>query len=396
MTTFSRILKNKSYKDAVARYENRARAINKVAKLISEGKTIDVDSEQRNQLYRQRERELAEHFSNLRKQQTKNAFAGLEAVTGTSRDFLTIEFFEAGLQAAVSVGRVNVRFESEFGTGFLVGLDLMMTNNHVLPDVATAESSSLELDFESNHIGAAKTLQQFELDPERFFLTDKALDFTLVAVRPESMAGAGLSAYGFHPLIPREGKIRIGDAVNIIQHPQGRMKTVVVHNSNLLHLENGTDLDPFLWYSSDTEPGSSGSPVFNNRWEVVALHHRAVPKMQHGKVLSKQGKPMTNEEVDQQRDQVHWLANEGIRSSRLTKCIETVQFDNADHAALRDELIKLWSATKTGSFGLEQAVNRRNPTGGRADAVVRNVTVDTSHGEGEPKPLNINIRVSLE
>jgi len=396
MTTFSRVLKNKSYKDAVARYENRARAINKVAKLISQGKAIDVESDQRIRLYRQRERELAEHFSNLRMQQTKNSLAGLEAVTGTSRDFLTIEFFEAGLQAAASVGRVNVRFESEFGTGFLVGLNLMMTNNHVIPDVATAESSSLELDFESNHIGAAKTLQQFELDPERFFLSDKVLDFTLVAVRPESAAGASLSAYGFHPLIPREGKIRIGDAVNIIQHPQGRMKTVVVHNSNLLHLENGTDLDPFLWYSSDTEPGSSGSPVFNNRWEVVALHHRAVPKMQNGKVLSRQGVPMSNAEVDQQRDQVHWLANEGIRASRLSKCIEAAHFDNEGHTLIRDDLIKLWTATKTGSFGLERAVSRRNSKGGGADVVVRNLTVDTSRGKGETNPLNINIRVSLE
>jgi hypothetical protein len=28
-------------------------------------------------------------------------------------------------------------------------------------------------------------------------------------------------------------------------------------------------------YEVDTEPGSSGSPVFNNRWELVALHSRA-------------------------------------------------------------------------------------------------------------------------
>ena len=27
-------------------------------------------------------------------------------------------------------------------------------------------------------------------------------------------------------------------------------------------------------YSTDTEPGSSGSPVFNQDWEIVGLHHR--------------------------------------------------------------------------------------------------------------------------
>jgi V8-like Glu-specific endopeptidase len=29
-------------------------------------------------------------------------------------------------------------------------------------------------------------------------------------------------------------------------------------------------------YLTDTEPGSSGSPVFNSAWEVVALHAGAV------------------------------------------------------------------------------------------------------------------------
>jgi hypothetical protein len=29
----------------------------------------------------------------------------------------------------------------------------------------------------------------------------------------------------------------------------------------------------YLQYTTDTLPGSSGSPVFNDDWEVVALHH---------------------------------------------------------------------------------------------------------------------------
>jgi len=28
-----------------------------------------------------------------------------------------------------------------------------------------------------------------------------------------------------------------------------------------------------LQYTTDTLPGSSGSPVFNDAWEVIALHH---------------------------------------------------------------------------------------------------------------------------
>ncbi len=41
-------------------------------------------------------------------------------------------------------------------------------------------------------------------------------------------------------------------------------------------------------YLTDTEPGASGSPVFDDNWKVVALHHAAVkvPESQYkGEVI---------------------------------------------------------------------------------------------------------------
>ena len=55
--------------------------------------------------------------------------------------------------------------------------------------------------------------------------------------------------------------------VNIIQHPSGHPKRVALRN-NLL-----TDADATtIRYFTDTLTGSSGSPVFNDAWQVIGLH----------------------------------------------------------------------------------------------------------------------------
>ncbi len=59
--------------------------------------------------------------------------------------------------------------------------------------------------------------------------------------------------------------------VNIIQHPRGRPKEVALQDNQVVKVDNVV-----VQYSCDTEPGSSGSPVFNNQWQLVALHHASV------------------------------------------------------------------------------------------------------------------------
>ena len=64
---------------------------------------------------------------------------------------------------------------------------------------------------------------------------------------------------------------KVGDLINIIQHPDGATKKLA-----LAEPVSGIDTAiNKLWYKADTLGGSSGSPVFNQEWEVVALHHVA-------------------------------------------------------------------------------------------------------------------------
>ena len=55
--------------------------------------------------------------------------------------------------------------------------------------------------------------------------------------------------------------------MNIIQHPEGRSKKIAIRNNLVTH---STETE--LRYFTDTMGGSSGAPVFNDSWEVVALH----------------------------------------------------------------------------------------------------------------------------
>src|SRR5262249_27937575 len=60
---------------------------------------------------------------------------------------------------------------------------------------------------------------------------------------------------------------RVYTPVNIIQHPDGSPKRIALRN-NLITASTETQ----LLYSPDTNRGSSGAPVFDASWTVVALH----------------------------------------------------------------------------------------------------------------------------
>jgi len=72
--------------------------------------------------------------------------------------------------------------------------------------------------------------------------------------------------------------------VNIIQHPEGGYKQIVLGNNRVLEL-----VEHFFLYEADTLPGSSGLPVFNRQWEIVALHRRSVPRVVDGNIMTKGG-----------------------------------------------------------------------------------------------------------
>jgi hypothetical protein len=156
-----------------------------------------------------------------------------------------------------------------------------------------------------------------------------------------------------------------------VQHPLAGRKQVVFRESLLTALP--LDSDHVAHYTGDTQPGSSGSPVFSDLWEVVALHHSGVPdQTETGHYVTVDG-GIWNPSTDPEMKTIKWVANEGIRVSRIVAHLKTV----ADHlsqqgkpgAALVEDVLALGrDAVHTGGFVL------RGPT-----TETRSAADDTQH-----------------
>ncbi len=240
-----------------------------------------------------------------------------------SNDMRDINYLELAIAVARAICRI--RIGSAAGSGVLVGPRLLMTNNHVLRSSDDALAAEAQFDYQESVSGDLLPVQAFRLDPKVFFVTDKTLDFTIVGIAELSAKGQPISRYPWMKLIPALGKAEKGDPLNIIQHPRGGLKQIALRNNEIIDIPTGKP--DFLYYTTDTEPGSSGSPCFNDQWELIALHHSGVPQMDGDKILKKDGSPW-NEDTDDPA-LIDWIANEGARVSAIVGALNATSLEPA-------------------------------------------------------------------
>lgn len=228
--------------------------------------------------------------------------AAAEKVWGDTLDFVGVSFLEKGARIARAVGRVAFRNSSAQGSGFLVGNGLFITNHHVVPNAAFARNLALEFDFELDLTGNRKPITRFAIDT-RIFVTDPdtptGLDYTIFAVGERIEGELPIENFGWSGLSDSDDRHMLGEFANIVQHPSGRYKEVVLRENRLVGRYANA-----LHYVADTEPGSSGSPVFNSEWRPIALHHWGAPWRE---IMGDDGSPLDVE------------VNEGIRISAIVR-----------------------------------------------------------------------------
>ncbi|WKD35987.1 trypsin-like serine peptidase [Streptomyces xanthophaeus] len=257
----------------------------------------------------------------------------LERVIGLTKDLQPWSFLPRGARAAATVARISILrggLERPHGTGFLVSPRLLLTNHHVLPDAQTARRCFLEFNAQVTIDNAPDAAVRFALAPDTFFTADAHLDYALVAVEPAADGTLAGARFGWNQLSNQQGKLVQNEPVNVIGHPMGRLKEIALRDNALVQR-----LDDFLHYRTDTEPGNSGSPVFNDQWEVVALHHMGVPNTDtQGRILRKDGQ-IWRGGVDSD-DTIDYVSNEGARTSSILNHLATLPLDPGRRALLAE------------------------------------------------------------
>jgi endonuclease G, mitochondrial len=242
-----------------------------------------------------------------------------------STDFLHISYLEKGLKASKTVGRIVLKNKlgniKGYGTGFLVSPGLLLTNNHVIQDEFVAANSEVEFEYEYDINGKIKKYFSFAFETSDYFLTSPAdkLDYTLIGVKNQDKTGlTTLDTFGYMRLAKEESdKLQLGQCLSIIQHPRGELKQITVRENKLIDIDGS-----YLRYQTDTAPGSSGSMVTNDEWEVVGLHHSGVPKRDNkGNILAKNGNVWDKNTM--REEDVSWIANEGVK---IADILNDVQF----------------------------------------------------------------------
>jgi hypothetical protein len=200
-----------------------------------------------------------------------------------------IEVLRQLIKLAPGICRLEVSLhnQSQSGTGLRIGADLLLTNWHVLfLDGSAATAVTAEFGYETDINGNALPAVPI-ICKTQTIRGDKADDWAIVRVQqplPDNIPIIDI----FTGATPTQDVPAF-----VIQHPGGGRKRIAYVRNQITYFD-----DRVVHYLSDTQVGSSGSPVFDQLGQAIALHHAG-------------GRPQAV------AGQLPTKKNEGIRMSRV-------------------------------------------------------------------------------
>ena len=229
----------------------------------------------------------------------------LEAKIRSFDEFLSLhDWLPKLLDIEKQICRVEIA-NSAYGTGFLVAPNIILTNYHVVEDVFKKNHSysdiSLRFDFKKLHSsrtdleGTVYRLAKKWLVGYDTYETSKNLDYALLRLEqtPEKRGFINMPEIkeGF------SSNYRKNAPLFIVQHPEGSPLKLALDTESIIEMNEHQSR---LYYKTITEPGSSGSPCFNNCWDLIALHRSGKKSVRNG------GVPITQLMKDWDKKGLNW------------------------------------------------------------------------------------------
>jgi len=161
------------------------------------------------------------------------------------------------------------------GTGSLInntrndGRALFFTANHVIPDQNRASGMIIYFNYESPECNGGDGSVSYSLSNGEVLSTTDKLDFSLIelSTKPPQAYKPFYAGWDNSGDTPKKGIS--------IHHPRGDVKKISIENNILLTGDYGSGFDSDshwqirAWDVGTTEPGSSGSPLFNENHFIV-------------------------------------------------------------------------------------------------------------------------------
>jgi S1-C subfamily serine protease len=166
------------------------------------------------------------------------------------------ENFEA-LATRSAVGRIESPIGNAIGTGVLIRNNLLLTCNHIFSK-SQVQKAWVRFGYKAGTHDSAKDI--FELD---FISQHSRPDYAFLKIKGQPQQQKAIS-------INNNAILDEGQEIRIIHHPQG--KPVVISDLGQI-MQVGED---YIDHNVNTDDGSSGAPIFNSQWELIAIHQGKV------------------------------------------------------------------------------------------------------------------------